>query len=331
MERLARLEQLAENAVISVEHYGVAAITGEQRDDYLHGQLTINTKEFAHNSVRHAAHCDFKGKAWALMYALRHQETQLLTMHRDALSQSLAQLQKYGVFSKVDISDASQDYGQWLLHGPQAEAALQSHFGSLPEAELTTLQTDDSVVFALPGASPMYWLLSRSADKVLAPLRDQDAVVWYGSEVFEAVQIANGIPAVSGNSVNAFVPQMMNVQALKGIDFDKGCYMGQEVVARTHFLGKNKRAAFSFRLPVATKAAVDDTLEKQVGDNWRRGGTVIRAAQLGEETWLMAVLSNDTQPQDNHRLAEAPEHVVTAEPLPYSIVEDKGSTIRGRK
>ncbi len=331
MERLARLDQLADNAVISVAHYGVAAISGEQRDDYLHGQLTINTKAFANDSVRHAAHCDFKGKAWALMYALRHQDTQLLTMHADALSQSLAQLQKYGVFSKVDISDATDKYAQWLLCGPEAEAALHAHFGGLPEAELTALQTDSSVVFLVPGTTPMYWLVSQAADAILAPLRSNETVAWYGPEVFEAIQIANGIPAVSGNGVNAFVPQMMNLQALNGIDFDKGCYMGQEVVARTRFLGKNKRAAYSFRLPVATTAAVDDTLEKQVGDNWRRGGTVIRAARLGEETWLMAVLSNDTQPQDNHRLAEAPEHVVTAEPLPYSIVEDKGSTIRGRK
>ncbi|WP_414827988.1 tRNA-modifying protein YgfZ [Alteromonas sp. H39] len=331
MTTLSRLSERNNNAVISLTHYGVIALEGEQCDEYLHGQLTVNTKSLTDSQVRHAAHCDFKGKAWALMNVLRHGDKTLLLMNKDALHHSIAQLQKYGVFSKVDIEDASDSYTQWFVTGEKAEEHLRSHFSSLPDTVMTSVQSDSDIVFRTDFPNNGFWILTKNEDAIITPMRNDEAISEYDSTVFEAIAIANGQPDVSGESVNQFVPQMMNVQALSGIDFDKGCYMGQEVVARTRFLGKNKRAAYSFCVPGATSVAVDDIVEKQIGENWRRGGTIIRAACLGEESWIMAVLNNDTQPEDKHRLASNPELEFTPINLPYSVEEEKGSNIKGRK
>ncbi|WP_218311873.1 YgfZ/GcvT domain-containing protein [Alteromonas antoniana] len=331
MATLSRLSELNSNAVIPLPHFGVVSLKGEQCDEYLHGQLTVNTKTLTDSQVRHAAHCDFKGKAWALMTVLRHQDQVLLLMNTDALQHSLAQLQKYGVFSKVDIEDASATYSQWFVTGEKAQAHLKSHFPTLPDTAMSSVQSESGVVFRTDFPANGYWVITQDADALITPIRNDDGITEYGQEVFEAISIANGQPDVSGESVNQFVPQMMNLQALSGIDFDKGCYMGQEVVARTRFLGKNKRAAYSFCVPGATSVAVDGIVEKQVGENWRRGGTIIRAASLGEESWIMAVLNNDTQPQDKHRLAASPDLEFTPMTLPYSVEEEKGSNIKGRK
>lgn len=331
MATLPRLSELNNNAVIPLPHYGLIALEGEQCDEYLHGQLTVNTKSLSDSQARHAAHCDFKGKAWALMNVMRHQNQILLSMNTDALQHSLAQLQKYGVFSKVEIEDASDIYSQWFVTGDKALTYLRNHFSALPEAAMASVQSESGVVFRTDYPDNGFWVITKDADAVITPMLNDDAISEYDKEVFEAIAIANGQPDVSGESVNQFVPQMMNVQALSGIDFDKGCYMGQEVVARTRFLGKNKRAAYSFCVPGATSVAVDDIVEKQVGENWRRGGTIIRAACLGEESWIMAVLNNDTQPEDKHRLASKPEFEFTPISLPYSIEEEKGSNLKGRK
>lgn len=331
MATLSRLSELKNDAVIPLPHFGLIRLEGEQCDEYLHGQLTVNTKSLSDSQVRHAAHCDFKGKAWALMSVLRHGDKVLLSMNSDALQHSLAQLQKYGVFSKVEIDDASEAFSQWFVTGDKATAHLKSHFSHLPEEPMTSVQSDAGVVFKTDFPDNGFWVITQDAEAVITPILEDDDVTEYESTVYEAIAIANGLPDVSGESVNQFVPQMMNVQALSGIDFDKGCYMGQEVVARTRFLGKNKRAAYSFCVPGATSVAVDDIVEKQVGENWRRGGTIIRAACLGEESWIMAVLNNDTQPEDKHRLASEPELEFTPISLPYSIKEEKGSNLKGRK
>jgi folate-binding protein YgfZ len=131
--------------------------------------------------------------------------------------------------------------------------------------------------------------------------------------------------------VGEYVPQMLNVHALNAIDFDKGCYMGQEVVARTRFLGKNKRAAFSFCIDGNVEVSAGDTIERQLGDNWRRAGLVTSVARLDNETHFMAVLSNDTTPQDLHRLAD--NEAVTCYPyaLPYSIEQQASNIIKKRR
>lgn len=330
MVTLSRLSELQDNFVIPLPNFGIITLSGEQCDEYLHGQLTVNTKTLTDSQVRHAAHCDFKGKVWALMSVLRHGNRILLSMNSDALQHSLAQLQKYGVFSKVDIADASDRYSQYFVTGGKAKAHLSSHFSNLPETAMTSVQSEAGVVFKTDFPQNGFWVITKDADAVIAPLLSNQDIAQYNHSVYEAIAIANGLPDVSGGSVNQFIPQMMNVQALSGIDFDKGCYMGQEVVARTRFLGKNKRAAYSFCVPGATSVAVDDIVEKQIGENWRRGGTIIRAACLGEETWIMAVLNNDTQPEDNHRLSLKPELEFTPISLPYSVEAEKGSNLKGR-
>ena len=124
---------------------------------------------------------------------------------------------------------------------------------------------------------------------------------------------------------------MFNVQAINGIDFDKGCYMGQEVVARTRFLGKNKRAAFAFHIDSAVPVNIGDSIEKMAGEHWRSGGTVITAATLGNETWFMAVVANDTSSDDIHRLAENPSITCYPSALPYSIEQAASNIVKKRR
>ena len=117
---------------------------------------------------------------------------------------------------------------------------------------------------------------------------------------------------------------MFNMQALDAIDFKKGCYMGQEVVARTKYLGKNKRA--TYRLIATTESdsltvEPSATLEKAIEDNWRRGGTVVHAANVENNLSLLAVLSNDTQVGDVLRLKEFPDALFTVAELPYELTE----------
>ncbi len=168
----------------------------------------------------------------------------------------------------------------------------------------------DTVLLALKkDASPAFLQAVSNAD---FPLFEETAAT--------ALDIASGIPALtSEEQINQYVPQMMNLQALDAIDFNKGCYMGQEVVARTRYLGRNKRAAMIFKLPEACDEIATAKLEKQAGEHWRSGGTILRAAVLGEETWILAVVNNDTTPEDSFRLSTNPALELIHCDLPYTL------------
>ncbi|GBL04698.1 tRNA-modifying protein YgfZ [Glaciecola sp. KUL10] len=318
------------NFVAELNHYGVISLSGEQAQEYLQGQVTIDVGRLSENKSRYGCHCDFKGKTWNAFLALQDNDGYQLISDKSCIPQSLAELKKYGVFSKVDIVDESEKLNIVGVVGADAIESLQSIFTKLPQQNLAVLKSDFGNVICIDVDLSAYLLVLTSDGKAkldanlpIGMLKDQ--AYW------EAVCIQLGIPVVREATVNEFVPQMMNMQAIEAIDFDKGCYMGQEVVARTKFLGRNKRASFilkSEEVLADSSIAAGKALEKQAGENWRSGGTILRGASLHQTsqadsngTWLLAVLANDTQVGDVLRLKELPEHQFTVQSLPYEIKE----------
>lgn len=333
MTALHSLSDLPSHYAIRLSNQMLISLEGEQADSYLHGQVTVNVNELDNTKVRFCAHCDNKGKTWSVSMVTRMNNEIVLVTDKEAGAHTLAQLNKYGVFSKVDIVDKSDEYNQYFISQALAESVLTPYFDSLPEEPMSAAQSSAGKVFKAPLSQAGYYLIiAASESKALEERFSEkaDGAV-YSQEIYNALLISNVIPTLSESGVNEYIPQMLNVQAIDGIDFDKGCYMGQEVVARTRFLGKNKRAAYSFTIPKAVDVEVGSNLEKQLGDNWRRAGMIIASATLAEETWIMSVLANDTQQDDAHRLAQQPDIVCYPNPLPYSIEQAASKIVKKRK
>ncbi|MBD3587302.1 tRNA-modifying protein YgfZ [Salinimonas sp. HHU 13199] len=309
---------------------GLITLNGPDSDTFLQGQLTIDIPSLQSSQARRAAHCDFKGKAWSLPLVLRLQDGIGLSLNKSSLAMTLAQLNKYGVFSKTDIVDSSDSFRQFIARGQAVEAWIAGRFDSVPSSSLNCVSNDDGAVISTDFDDAVYHLIltNEAAASLSKSLADAD-IHHYDENVSEALHIRAGIPDVSDDNVNEFVPQMMNVQALNAIDFGKGCYMGQEVVARTRYLGKNKRAAYVFCVPESLSVKADSLVEKQLGENWRRGGSIIRRAVLGDETWLMAVLNNDTRDEDVFRIKDTTSPTFSCQSLPYSV-EQETNNVRGR-
>ena len=320
----ARLSELSDNFIIPLTHYGVLAVGGEDRNSYLQGQLTVDINALESNQARHSAHCDFKGKTWSLQTVTRLQDDILLSIEKSALEITQAQLNKYGVFSKVDIRDVSEQYTQIALRGQSVLDWLENQNIAVPQNPMQVQAFDTGVLVKLDYPDNVYLLIAKQDFcQQLVEFAADNPITQYSHDVYEALAVQHGMPHVNASHSNEYVPQMMNVQAIAGIDFSKGCYMGQEVVARTRYLGRNKRAAFVFKIDSALAIDADTVVEKQLGENWRRGGAIIRHAVLGEQTWLLAVLNNDTTSQDVFRLAKSEHPTFSIEPLPYSIEDAK--------
>jgi folate-binding protein YgfZ len=131
--------------------------------------------------------------------------------------------------------------------------------------------------------------------------------------------IKHGFSYLEQGLIGEFVPQMLNLQALNAISFTKGCYIGQETVARMKYRGGNKRAAYILTAATEETPAAGTAIEVQLGDNWRRSGQVVNAANINNQLWLLAVLPNDITAADSLRLGSDSAPALQLMPLPYPL------------
>jgi len=307
--------------IAKLNNLGCISFSGPQAAEYLQGQVTIDVTKMNAQGARFGAHCDSKGKAWSVFTALFTHDVYRLIMRKSALEKSMAEFKKYGVFSKVDIQQSGDDLSFFGVAGGKTTAVISALFPDLSGKHLSVVNSQFGSAICLNINGPRYLLaLNAEGASMLNQLPMPEAYADEGD--WDALNIQDAIPYIELKTSNEFVPQMLNLQAVSGIDFDKGCYMGQETIARTKFLGRNKRASYILTgkgIDIAAQLSAGSTLDKKAGDNWRSGGTVLQSAVLEGNTLMLAVLANDTQIDDVLRLKEFPEQQFSVSALPYKL------------
>ncbi|GAA4877428.1 tRNA-modifying protein YgfZ [Ferrimonas pelagia] len=285
--------------LIPLNALGVLRAHGDDRQSYLQGQLTCDLVKLDPTQWHFGGHCDPKGKLIAAFRWLHSNDEILMLMPSSLIPLEQAALGKYAVFNKVEFVDASADYQCFALLNGQALLADWSGSGNLrQQGRISALLDGERALLLLPQGVEL--------PESLAQLAQSEQAAFIASEL-EA-----GRPWFEAEHTGEFVPQMVNLDAIGGVQYDKGCYIGQETVARMHFRGGNKRALY-----VLQGAATDgDTLEMQLGDNWRRAGTIVAKQLVGEQIWLTAIMNKALEPDTAFRLGDTP---LTLAPLPYAL------------
>lgn len=310
--------------LISLEAWALVTVTGADTVSYLQGQVTADLASLGADQHVLCAHCDAKGKMWSNLRLFPHGDGWAYLERRSVRDSQLAEIKKYAVFSKVTF--AAGDQAALLgVAGFQARAALAGVFDQLPTAQQPVVQAGDSTLlyFALPAER---YLLVTTPEKAAALVEKLGGQVQLNdSEQWLALDIEAGYPVIDSANSAQFIPQATNLQALPaGISFSKGCYAGQEMVARAKYRGANKRALYWLAGQAARVPAAGEDLEMQMGENWRRTGTVLAAVQLSDGTlWVQVVMNNDLAPDSVFRVREETSGTLAIQPLPYSLVEEK--------
>ena len=291
----------------------VIQITGEDSQKFLQGQLTANLEELDTGASTLACQCSAKGKTWAIYQVIAFQDKYLLVTDQGCAENGLRELKKYAVFSKVDIQDVTEQYQLFgLLHLALPPLALE-----LPAHHLESRIVDNATVITRFDIPELRWQVLQLKDAPqLPPFPPETAM---SESQWDIMDIQAGLPKLGTAQSEEYVPQMMNMQALNAISFKKGCYMGQEVVARTKYLGKNKRAGAILKCETATRIEAGDTFELQLGENWRRIGTCLYGATTQDTSWAFAVLPNDLQANAVFRLKSNPDAIFSMQALPYQL------------
>lgn len=306
--------------LMTLDDWALATLVGVDSEKYLQGQVTADVSQLTEHQHLLAAHCDPKGKMWSNLRLFRRQDGFALIERRSLRDAQLTELKKYAVFSKVTIA---ADDEQVLLGvaGFQARAALKNLFSELPDAEKQVTNDGATSLLWFEHPAERFLLVTdvATAERVTQALRGEAQL--NNSQQWLSLDIEAGIPVIEAANSGQFIPQATNLQALGGISFKKGCYTGQEMVARAKFRGANKRALWYLVGKASRVPEAGEDLELKMGDNWRRTGTVLAAVQLDDGRLLVqAVMNNDMEPDSVFRVRED-VNTLSIEPLPYSLEE----------
>ncbi len=284
--------------LINLTQYGLICAQGADAEQFLQGQLTCDVSKLTDGQSTLTAHCDPKGKMHSLFRLIRANGQQFyLLVNKSILTSTLEHLKKYAVFSNITFSQLD-----WQIVGIAGEDAVQQYDAISAQISL-----------ALPQQPTRYLLLQPAADNI-----EYDAP----AEYWDVADIQAGIPLFSPPVQNQFIPQALNLQQLEqAISFTKGCYIGQETVARAKYRGANKRAMFTFRALTDSTPEIGEEIEMQLENGWRKTGFILSAVNFNGVLWLQAVLNNQTPPETAFRLAHDATRL-SPYPLPYELTQN---------
>ena len=318
---LPNIEQLPDTYLVSLSHYSAISLCGEEQSKYLQGQVTCDVTTSTEHSLLVGAHCNAKGKVFSAFRLLNRDSAHLLIQPKASIESSLAELKKFGVFAKVEISE-TDTLGFFALVGENAANILQDQFSRIPDSLNPVVQSSSTTLVYIAGEKARYLLID-SAPTLENIIIDMNLPV-YNNTVWNLLEISEGFVQLANESSGEYVPQMLNLQAVNGISFTKGCYLGQETVARMQYLGKNKKALFSLSTTLKQPINATDIIEKQLGENWRKAGDILCAYQADDGTcYIQAVLANDVDNSTQLRIKSQPESTVRIEALPYSLIVEE--------
>ncbi|WP_426118673.1 YgfZ/GcvT domain-containing protein [Pseudomonas sp. DSP3-2-2] len=296
-----------------LSHEGVLAVRGVDASKFLQGQLTCNLDYLSDAKATLGARCTQKGRMQSSFRILLEGDGCLLAMASELIEPQLADLKKYAVFSKSKLSDES---ASWLRFGLQdGDGALVSLGLDLSQDTDSVVRDNDLIAIRVSPARAELWVRAEQAADIRSRLAAQLSEGTLNDWLLG--QIRAGIGQVVGTTREEFIPQMLNLQAVGGVSFKKGCYTGQEIVARMQYLGKLKRRLYRLTLPQQSVPEPGTALFSPVHAS--AVGNVVIAAQTSNGVELLAVLQGDAAESGQIHLGSVEGPALQLAELPYTL------------
>ncbi len=320
----AELAQAASGSVlIDLSHLGLIRFSGEDAQNFLQGQLSCNVHSIDSTQASHGGYCTPRGRLLGsfLMWQDVSDNSYLMQLPVEQVETMARRLKMFVLRAKVSIQDNTDDFIRIGIAGNNALALLQ---GTLPDTAISPVPL--AVTSILDGQVICH---SENRFEIITTLT-QAPLLWErlnkhthcaGAAVWDWLEIREGIPAIFNATQEHFIPQMVNLDIIGGVSFKKGCYPGQEIVARTRYLGKIKRRMYLAHLDIDSSqdiAAGDSLFGTDTSD--QACGMIAHAAPApaGGVDVLAVIQTSSVEAGPIHwKTLSGPQLVIL--PLPYSI------------
>lgn len=296
--------------ILPITDRGLIQLTGADNDKLLQGQLTCDMRQLNVGGSQPGALCDNKGRMISNVVVSRPREdTVLMSLPAELISITIDTLKKFAVFYKTDISDVSQDYCVLGLSGGPTE---------LP-AETETLSVNHLVSTSLR----LLALEKNRAESLWKQLRTDYSKA--GLHYWEYLNITAGIGEVRKETTGEFIPQMLNLQHVGAVSFRKGCYTGQEIVARMQYRGKLKRRMYCLHTELSNTPPPGTTVF--LPGNQEAGSILLarECAGAAPSQVVLAILTEEAAASGRLIIGET-ETATRILPLPYDHLFAEGQS-----
>lgn len=272
----------ASGCITPLTDLGLISLTGDDAASFLHSQLTNDVEHLPLGEARLAGYCSPKGRLLATFLMWKTSDTIFLQVPSELQAAIQKRLQMYVLRAKVKLADASNSHVAIGIVGAAASNVLQKYFPSLPAVPYTKTDSDAGVLIRVAdtGGKPRYQWITTTEKAEHAWPELAASLPPAGPHAWRISNIEAGVPQIVLATQEQFVPQMVNFELIGGVNFKKGCYPGQEIVARSQYLGKLKRRTMLATVDTADAKAGNEVFSSD--DPQQPCGMIVNAERISE-------------------------------------------------
>ena len=312
---------LSGNVYADLSHLDLVGVTGDDVTTFLQGQFTNDVRKVTPEQAQFSSWCNPKGRILNAFLLFQREAGLYLQLPPGQAEGLIKRLRMFVMMSKVSLVDAR---GQWVrlgCSGPDMVEALEQGLETAPPTvDFGVVETGGLTVIRLPGLHPRFEIIGEA--EPMEALREHLDVegTGIGRGPWGLLDIASGVPVIDGPNAEAFVPQMVNLQLIGGLSFQKGCYTGQEVVARMQYLGKLKRRMYRAHVAAGKAPQPGGELWAPRADSAQGVGKVVNVAPSPNGGFeLLAVVRIADYDHGDVRIGSADGAKLDFSELPYTF------------
>ncbi|MCF6768328.1 hypothetical protein L3V86_08130 [Thiotrichales bacterium 19S11-10] len=274
-----------------LENETLIKVTGDEKVTFLQGQLTQDIKTINQDQGALSAYCNPKGRIISLFEIFEYDNALYLSMTDQAADVTLDTIKKYAMFSKVTLEKSEDSCETYALWGKEADNIIKSLFGQPLRDKYQTISNDTSVAIKLPTKIPSYKIF------VTKPLTINDATLLDLSNWYHFL-IDNQYPVICAQTSEKFLPAELSLNELGAVSLSKGCFVGQEVIARMFYLGQTKKTLVKANYHHQGSVQL---LDKIIDDKQKNIGEVVNATfdENTQSYYLLALINQSTLSSSN--------------------------------
>lgn len=257
---------------VNLSHYGLIKVSGKDAETFLQGQLSCDIREVTPTHHQLGAYCNIKGRVIALLRIFLVEDHYYLQLPKVLLEKTYSELKKYGMFSKIKLEKVENDPAsknnikKFGVYGENSPEFLSELFDKeIKYEDGKTEQIGSILILCLPGLKPRFEIINFSSLTSIPSLPSLSSNI----QDWTLLDIQAGIPEIWAESSEQFLPHDLNLPELNAVSFSKGCYRGQEIIARMEYRGNLKKRMIRMQIQdlqnIPTPGSLYEKEGKEVG------------------------------------------------------------------
>lgn len=313
------IPDLKKTYLCNLPELGLIKASGEEALTFLHGQFTNDLNQVSPSLSQLSSYCNAKGRLLAIFRIFKQEDDYYFILRRDVLEAVLKKLTMFKLMAKVDLTDVSDEFVLFGIAGPDTDAILKENNISTPVNIDECIKENETTIIRTPSESTRLLFISNVEDAKSIWKSFSEKITQTSPNLWDLHDIQSGIAQITAETSEAFIPQMVNLELIGGVNFQKGCYPGQEIVARTHYLGKPNRRMYRIRINNGD-CPQPSTNIYSVKDGEQPVGKIVSAHNSSNDSCdALAVLRTEKENDDELHLESLSGPKITTLKLPYSL------------